>query len=277
MRPLDLKNPLGGPVLFEETVSSTMDLSRGLAAQGFPSGTVIAADFQEAGRGRQTRPWRMERGLNLAFTLRLDYDSPQDIPAGFSLRAGLAAARAIERFAPGLAGRVLVKWPNDVMLLSPRGAKKTCGILCEADGGRLHTGIGINVAQDSFPPELAPRALSLSRALREWGEAGVTADELAGRRFSLLEGVLLCLAEELRSGDGGTAPGGSPPWQARLEERLYLRGSEVVFAEGAAGSGSETRGILEGIGPGGELLLRPAGEPHARPFVTGELLWDAKR
>ena len=51
-----------------------MTVSRELAAQGQPHGTVVAAEFQKAGRGRIIgRFWEMERGSSLAFTILLRY------------------------------------------------------------------------------------------------------------------------------------------------------------------------------------------------------------
>ena len=49
MRMKTIHNPFGVPVCFYETVGSTMDVCRRLAAQGKPHGTVVSADYQEAG------------------------------------------------------------------------------------------------------------------------------------------------------------------------------------------------------------------------------------
>ncbi|MDR1574718.1 MAG: biotin--[acetyl-CoA-carboxylase] ligase [Treponema sp.] len=261
MRQLAILNPFDAPVYHEETVSSTMDVSRGLAAEGAPHGTVIAADFQEAGRGRRERPWNMERG-NIPFTVLLRYGNIEAIPPALTLRTGLAVALAIEELVPGLAGAVTVKWPNDIMIRAAldTGAKKAAGILAEAAGGTVHIGIGINVAQREFPLSLRDKATSISLA--------------AGRRiapearFTLLETVLSRLYRELEAPD---EKAGGADWRGRLEERLYKKGEQVCFIEGAAGSDRIVEGRLAGIGSGGELLITPQGETRARPFVTGEL------
>ena len=250
MRLLAIQNPFNAPVYHEETVSSTMDVSRLLAERGEKHGAVIAADFQEAGRGRvRERPWDMERGNNLPFTILLRYGRLEAIPAAITLRTGLALALAIEDFVPALEGRVRIKWPNDIMI----GAKKAAGILAEAEAGNVFTGIGINVAQNEFPPALRDKAVSIG------GAAGITiAPET---RFTLLEKILARLYRELAAAD----------WRERLLERLYQKGQEVSFIDGAAGSNRAVRGRLDGIGQGGELLITPAGEARARAFVTGEL------
>jgi BirA family biotin operon repressor/biotin-[acetyl-CoA-carboxylase] ligase len=231
-----------------------MDLSRRLASDGEPHGTVITADFQEAGRGRgQDRSWQMNRNENLPFTLLLRYPHSGDIPSALTLRIGLAVSLAVEDFAPSLRGLVMVKWPNDILI----GEKKAVGILCEADGGNVHAGIGINVAQKEFPPHLREKATSIALA----AGMNIAPDD----RFLLLEKILICLFNELEDAKAGES------WKNRLEQRLYKNGEQVTFIEGAAGSGMEVKGRLAGIGESGELLITPEGETQSRAFVTGEL------
>jgi len=256
MTKLEISSPFNAPVYHEETVTSTMELSRALANAGEPHGTVIVADFQEAGRGRgQDRSWQMNRLENLPFTIMLRYPRIEDIPPALTLRAGLAVSLAIEDFAPSLRGKVKVKWPNDIMIDS----KKAAGILCEAAGGTVHIGIGINVAQKEFPAHLSDKAISIALAANR--------DIAPGERFSLLEKILTRLFDELN------APQNAANWKARLDQRLYKKGEQVVFVEGETGSGKEVRGRLAGIGDGGELLILAEGETQPRFFVTGELMF----
>jgi BirA family biotin operon repressor/biotin-[acetyl-CoA-carboxylase] ligase len=255
MEQLGIFNPFGAPVYYADTVSSTMDESRRLAEQGLPHGTVITADFQEAGRGRiRGRPWKAVGGKNLFFTLLLRYPNIEAVPQAITLKTGLAIALAVEDLAPPLAGTVQVKWPNDIMI----GGKKIAGILTEGDGMRVFIGIGVNVAQTEFPAELQAKAGSIALALG----AALPAES----RFDLLEKILARLYAELAVSENGSAP-----WRERLAERLYRRGEQVCFIEGAADSGKEVRGRLAGIGDGGELLIVPDGETEERAFVTGEL------
>jgi len=254
MTKLEIRNPFNAPVYHEETVASTMDVSRVLADAGQPHGTVITADFQEAGRGRgKDRSWQMNRGENLPFTILLRYPRIEDIPKALALRAGLAISLALENFAPSLRGKVKVKWPNDIMI----DDKKNAGILCEASGGTVHIGAGINAAQKEFPPHLREKATSIALA------SGT--DFAPNDRFILLEKILASLFEELN------APQNLTNWKSRLEQRLFKIGEQVIFVEGEAGSGRELRGCLAGIGESGELLIAPNDNPQPRPFVTGEL------
>ncbi|WP_461254952.1 biotin--[acetyl-CoA-carboxylase] ligase [Treponema sp. R80B11-R83G3] len=257
MTSLKIRNPFNAPVYYEETVSSTMDVSRKLARENSQHGTVILADFQEAGRGRkQDRRWEMERGENLSFTILFRFSSIEDIPPALTLRAGLAVCLAIEDFAPCLQDSCLIKWPNDILIKPIRGEgyKKAVGILCEADGGNVHLGIGINTAQKEFPAHLRDKAISIALA----ADRDISQDE----RYTLLEKILSRLYSELRAANN---------WKTRLEQKLYKKNEQVLFIEGAAGSGKEIKGRLVGITEEGELLIVPDGEYKERPFITGEL------
>jgi BirA family transcriptional regulator, biotin operon repressor / biotin---[acetyl-CoA-carboxylase] ligase len=251
---LKLNNPFGAPIYHEETVSSTFDLARNLAEQGEPHGTVIAADFQKAGRGRLNRPWVTERGKNLMFTIILRYAGASSIPVALTLRTGLAVSLAVEDLAPTLTGgSVRIKWPNDVMI----NARKVAGILTETDGKIVYIGVGVNVAQQEFPEEYRSKAGSIIQFFPALDEDAC---------FVLLEKILSRLYKEIEN-----LSAESNAWRERLLNRLYKKGETVTFAEGAADSKELVEGVLSGLGPGGELLIIPKGEEKARSFITGEL------
>ena len=250
MEILPVKNPFGAPVYHTGTVSSTMDTVRELAGRNEPHGTVIAADFQEAGRGRLNRSWQVNYGENLIFSMLFRYGNT--IPKAFVLRTGLAVSLAVEDFVPSLAGLVKVKWPNDIMIDS----RKAAGILTESDGKNVYAGIGINYAQKEFPGELSSKAVSLIQ---------VCPGLEKNNRFILLEKILFRLHEELEKCGDETL------WHENLSGRLYKKGEKVTFMEGAPDSNRFIKGTLLGIGPGGELLIVPEGEKSAVSFVTGEL------
>jgi BirA family biotin operon repressor/biotin-[acetyl-CoA-carboxylase] ligase len=242
-----------------------MEVSRFLAQNGAPHGTVIAVDFQEAGRGRiRDRRWEMEKGNALAFTVLLRFTA---IPAALTLRAGLAAALAIEDFAPALAGKALIKWPNDILLPSAQDGKqsalKAAGILAEAESSSAYIGIGVNISQKQLPAFLRGKATSIG--LAAGGEYN------AEGRFILLEKILSRLRDEIEP--AGDAACGAAGWRERLEARLYKKGEQVCFAKGAADSGDMVTGALIGIGPDGELLITPPGETCPLSFTAGELLF----
>ena len=127
--------------LFAST-TSTLDVAHRLAAEGAPAGTLIVADQQTAGRGRGGKNWASAPGAGLWLTL---IERPSDTSGldVLSLRVGLAAARALDRFA---AEPIRLKWPNDLFI--DRG--KLAGILVEARWREsalewVAVGLGINV------------------------------------------------------------------------------------------------------------------------------------
>lgn len=131
-----------------DAVDSTMDVANAIAAAGAPAGTLILAEAQLAGRGRAGRRWESREGDGIWMTLveRLNDVSAIDV---LSLRIGLRAARALDRFA---GARVGLKWPND---LHVRGGKLG-GILVESRWRGnwpewTAIGIGINVRATGFP------------------------------------------------------------------------------------------------------------------------------
>jgi len=139
------------------TLPSALDAIHDLGAQGAPSGTVVLAEEQTAGRGRDGRTWRSPAGgVWLGMLLR----APVPVAGVLSLRIGLVLADVVEAVVPGR--RPALKWPNDVLVSD----RKIAGILCESrwQGEALQwlgVGIGINVA-NAVPAELEQQAISLS-------------------------------------------------------------------------------------------------------------------
>ena len=167
--------PAAAPLIVRRgRVDSTQAIVFALAAEGAADRTVVVADSQAAGRGRRGRVWHDEPGESLLCSILLRPRlTPAQLPT-LSLTAGVAVAEALAR-AAGLAPRL--KWPNDVLV----DDRKIAGILLEsrpapaspvapspaataASASIIALGIGINIAQRSFPPELAMRATSVRLA-----------------------------------------------------------------------------------------------------------------
>jgi len=149
-------------------VGSTQDVALQLARDAAPSGTVVVADRQLHGRGRQGRRWDdAPDGGSLAMTVLLDVP-----PYGATLVAlavGLAVTDAAGRLSGAQDGRVALKWPNDVVVRGGSGSedttlRKLAGILVQreniasGDAAReeardvLLVGIGLNVDHRALPP-----------------------------------------------------------------------------------------------------------------------------
>ncbi|MBV9336043.1 MAG: biotin--[acetyl-CoA-carboxylase] ligase [Solirubrobacterales bacterium] len=144
---------LGQPRVHFRLTDSTNARARELAARGAPHGTLVTADEQSAGRGRQGRTWTAPRGRALLCSV-LIRDPPRLLP----LAAGAAVADVV-------GPQATIKWPNDVLV----GVRKVAGILVEGrpQEGWAVAGVGVNVAlrlPDDFPVELRESAGTLGLA-----------------------------------------------------------------------------------------------------------------
>ena len=133
-----------------DSASSSNSLLLKRAAEGTPSGTVLAVEWQTAGRGRLGRSWHAALGDSLTFSLLWRFDCGLASLAGLSLAVGVALIRALRHFGFAEAG---LKWPNDV--LTKHG--KLAGILIEAQGDMMGPsavviGIGLNVRLPKILP-----------------------------------------------------------------------------------------------------------------------------
>jgi len=141
---------------YHELDSTNAEAMR-LAARGAPSGTVVLAERQTAGRGRLGRGWWSEAGSSLTVSWIVRPDLPVERWSTLSLAAGLATADALEA-STGL--RVTLKWPNDVV----HAGRKLAGILAEArPPGAVVVGLGVNLA-GTPPVELRAVATTVEAA-----------------------------------------------------------------------------------------------------------------
>jgi BirA family biotin operon repressor/biotin-[acetyl-CoA-carboxylase] ligase len=228
---------IGAPHVHHRVTGSTNALARELAAAGAPHGTLVTADAQTAGRGRQGRAWVASAGDALLMSLLVRRVDPL-LP--------LATAVAVcESLAPLEAA---IKWPNDVWLGDGR---KVAGILLEGrpQEGWAVIGIGLNVRTRHFPPELSEIATSLTLA-------GADTTVPAAR-----EAVLAALDHWIEAAPDDVLSA----WRARDA----LRGSPVSWSAGS--------GTAAGITDSGALIVETengpveldAGEVHLeRPAAT---------
>jgi len=128
------------------------------AASGAREGLCIVAREQTAGRGRQQRVWLSPAGAGLYLSILLRPRLPLPEWPLITLMSSLAVADALRE---ACALVVDIKWPNDIYA---RG-RKLCGILAEtvetAAGRACVVGIGINLNDRAFPPEIQEIATSI--------------------------------------------------------------------------------------------------------------------
>jgi BirA family biotin operon repressor/biotin-[acetyl-CoA-carboxylase] ligase len=222
---------IGAPRIHHRQTDSTNERAKALAAAGAPDGTLVTADEQTAGRGRQGREWTAPPGSAVLMSLILrDLDERHEL---LPLAAAVAVCEAIPVEAA-------IKWPNDVWI----ERRKVAGILIEGrpQEGWAVLGLGVNVTTHEFPPELAETATSLRLA-------GVEAS-----RDRVLDDLVRSLTDWLRAPRDEVLAA----WRARDA----LKGERVSWSSGS--------GTADGIDESGALLVQTdhgpltldAGEVH---------------
>ncbi len=213
---------------YHERVGSTMDEAHRLAQAEAAAGTLVLADAQDGGRGRGGRSWASEPDAGIWMTL---IERPRDSHAldVLALRVGLALSDALEPFC---AGRITLKWPNDLLV----GAGKLAGILIEARWREslpewVAIGVGINRrVPASFP-----------------GAATVHADI---PRDELLRATLPAMRRAAAQGGRLT-----PDECARWADRDMAYGREITEPRAGRAVGIDASGAL--------LIAEPRGATYA--------------
>lgn len=234
--------------VFQET-TSTNDVIEKLARDGVKEGAVVFAEAQTKGRGRLGRRWVSTKGAGLWFSVLLRPPLRTMAATRLTIGAATAAARAITR-QTGL--HTEVKWPNDLLL---RG-KKVAGILTEMSAELdtvkyLILGLGINVNQPEFPPEIRRLATSLNI---EGGEP-VNRAELAA-----------ALLRELDNDYHRICTGKFPELADEWESQCATIGRNVTILVGTR----KLQGRAEALDADGALLLRTQ-HGHLERIIGGDV------
>jgi BirA family biotin operon repressor/biotin-[acetyl-CoA-carboxylase] ligase len=222
---------IGRPRVHLRRTGSTNERARELAAGRAPHGTLVTADEQTSGRGRQGRVWIAAPRSAVLMSVVLRH---------FGDTLPLAAAVAVSQALPLPA---LVKWPNDIWI----GGRKVAGILVEGRPleGWAVLGIGVNVSVSEFPDELRDVATSLRLA-----GANISREEVLERLLVSLDRWLARPAPEVLAA-----------WRT-IDA---LRGSRVRWAGGSGrAAGINEAGALLVDTTEGRVAL-DAGEVHLMP------------
>ena len=242
---------LGRNVCYFESVSSTNNIAKELAAQGVAEGTLVVAEEQTGGKGRLGRQWcsTKYKGSFFSFILYPPFAPPEANIV--TLISAVALATAINNVTGVVAG---IKWPNDLLL----NGKKICGILTElsAEMERINymvVGVGVNVNQEEsdFPEEVRASATSLKIQ--------------TGMKTSRVKLVQVFLKEFEKWYDI-TLKQGFTPVLARWKEMAVSLNCPVRIQM----PNSSWEGWAEDIDKDGALLLRlPGGE--LKRVISGEV------
>ena len=236
---------LGGLRFFTST-GSTNDEALAWAASGARDLSLVVADEQTSGRGREGRKWFTPPGAGLAFSLVL-HPNPQEHEhiSRFSGLGALALVGALKKY--GLDAQV--KWPNDVLIRR----KKVAGVLVEVvwmgtEVDSLVLGMGINVSHGSLP------------AGEELNFPATSVEAEAGRKVARFELLKELLAELISLRASLPSDGFLNAWQ----EALAFKGEKVLLWEGKA---APISAVILGLDSDGSLKVRlSAGDERSIQF-----------
>lgn len=159
-----------------DEVGSTNELVKHAIEGGEPEGLAVAARVQTAGYGRQGRAWASPAGgMYLSLLLRPDVPLVQ-LPT-LSLVVGMAVRRAVASFVPeDAAERVLIKWPNDVVV-----GDSACVARVDATGGPIDAAAPSDAGEVSADPSSAGGPAAPSAAPAPFRKiCGISLEQHAG-------------------------------------------------------------------------------------------------
>ena len=162
------------PITWTEVTDSTNSWAARAMAD-IDKMSVFAAKYQTAGRGQRGNKWHSASGENLTFSigLRFGNEVTGHLKAIDQFVITEISALAVADFLTSKGATVKIKWPNDIYVRD----RKICGMLIENSlrADKVATsilGIGINLKQREFPPELVnPTSLSLATGIEMEPEA----------------------------------------------------------------------------------------------------------
>jgi BirA family biotin operon repressor/biotin-[acetyl-CoA-carboxylase] ligase len=239
----------GARLITHDAIGSTNAEALRLAREGERGPLWIVARTQTAGRGRRGRTWVSEPGNLYASLLLTDPAQPERCPE-LSFVAALALHDAIGGRIPGLAARLVLKWPNDLLI----DRNKFAGILVEGEGAAVAIGIGVNCVH--HPDRTETPATDLA-------SAGVrtSPDSL----FAPLSGAMIArLAQWDRSA-------GFAAIRADWLTRAAGVGKPIRVKTGEA----ELAGQFDGIDEAGRLVLRLA-DGTMQAVAAGDVFLTAR-
>ncbi len=218
-----------------ETGSTNADMLQ-LARSGVSEGLWLRAERQLGGRGRQGRAWVSPVGNFYGSTLvRVRASDPA--PATLALVAAVALEEVVRAYLlpfPGEGrGRVVIKWPNDLIL---DGAKLS-GILLERAGDAVIVGIGVNLAHHPDDTDRLATSLAAHGVRPDAADFAETLAAAFARWLGIWRGQ------------------GIAPVRARWTERAHPIGTALTAR---LTDGSALDGLFDGLDPDGALILRLA-------------------
>jgi BirA family biotin operon repressor/biotin-[acetyl-CoA-carboxylase] ligase len=239
------------------SVDSTNREAIDMARQGAPSGTLVYAEEQTAGKGRKGRIWFSPAKVGLYFSVILRPARERKFWPLLTHVASIALAEALKSLSEVNAHSqsldIDIKWPNDVLL----SGKKCAGILLETlslegENPAAIVGLGINVHPGSVPEFHSTEAACL--------------DEMAGifmPRRQLLVRFLHVFQQVYEMFDQGKYAGILERWKSLSSMWNQV---PVLITEGNL----ERQAITCGLNEIGALLVR-TGDGAVETILAGDI------
>lgn len=247
---------IGDAYLFFNSIPSTHSYAMELLSHHFPQhGTVISADFQEAGKGQQEKNWFSDKGKNILLSIILFPDNI--VPSKLflmNMAVSLAVRKSMLDDYPQ-PENIYLKWPNDVYIHD----KKAAGILIK-NSLNFHKvqssiiSVGLNVNQTSFP-DFLPSATSL--LLNTFVE--IDRKRIEKNLFAALEEYLSYVNEN--------------PDLLKIQYHSCLLGIDKEHTFLIKKSNKTFLGTIIGVSDNGELIVKSSTENDALYFQHGDLIY----
>lgn len=201
--------------IFLQSIPSTNSYAKENASD-LPMPSLIIADEQTAGRGRQGKSFFSPKDTGLYMTCV--FPAPQNCEL-LTPAAAVAVCNALEK----IGANPKIKWVNDIFI----DGLKVCGILAECFNckGKIYIalGVGINLKTVNFPDEL----LCVAGSVNTDCSKTVLAEEIAN---SILEYV--------RNQDNAHI-------LCEYEKRLFIIGKKISYQKNNEVFSAEVKGINE--------------------------------
>jgi len=214
------------------------------------NGLTIVAKSQYGGKGQRGRTWVDEPGKSILMTIISSPEMAIGRQFEFNACIAVAVANVLQKLSDEW--HVAIKWPNDIII----NDKKAAGILIEnIIRGQIWShsviGLGINMHQEGFPPEL-PFATSLKI------ESGTEYD--SGDLVVKLQEAIVAEASRHRSQE---------VIFREYNKRLYKRGGRQGFSDQSGKWEAE----ITDVTPDGALNVKTDGG-EAVKYFHGQVTWD---